>query len=284
MTNTQSPIPNLQSPNRDESSLNNIQAAMCDMDGVLWRGDRAMPGLTEFFSFLREHNIQFILATNNATRTAAQYAQRLAEFGVRVSETEILPSCDVVSDYLKTIAPPGTRVFVVGEPALAQSIEARGFVVNDAEAEIVVAGLDRQATFAKLAQATRFIRHGARFIGTNPDKTWPSENEITPGAGAILAFLEAATGVKPFIVSKPEPVMFQQATARMGSRAETTVMIGDRLETDILGGQCAGLKTILVLSGVSTEADVERMGIRPTWIFRDIGELTRAWRKSKDGG
>jgi 4-nitrophenyl phosphatase len=284
MTNTQYPIPNTQHPDQDASPLNNIQAVLCDMDGVLWRGDRAMPGLIEFFSFLREHKIRFVLATNNATRTAAQYAERLAEFGVHVSEAEILPSCDVVSDYLKTIAPPGTRVFVVGESALAQSIKARGFVVSDTEAEIVVAGLDRQATFAKLAQATHFIRLGARFIGTNPDKTWPSENEITPGAGAILAFLEAATGVKPFIVSKPEQVMFQQAMARMGSQAETTVMIGDRLETDILGGQHAGLKTILVLSGVSTEADIEQMGIQPTWIFRDIGELTRAWRKLKDEG
>ena len=257
---------------------------MCDMDGVLWRGDRAMPGLIEFFSFLREHNVQFILATNNATRTAAQYAEKLAEFGVRVSEAEILPSCDVVSDYLKTIAPPGTRVFVVGEPALTQSIKARGFAVDDTEAEIVVASLDRQATFAKLAQATHFIRRGARFIGTNPDKTWPGENEIMPGAGAILAFLEAATGVKPLIVAKPETIMFQQAMARMGSQAETTVMIGDRLETDILGGQRAGLKTILVLSGVSAEADIEQMGIRPDRIFRDIGELTRAWRKLKDKG
>ena len=268
--------------NQDTSSLDKIQAVMCDMDGVLWRGDRAMPGLIEFFSFMRERNIRFVLATNNATRTAAQYAEKLAEFGARVSEAEILPSCDVVSDYLKTIAPPGTRVFVVGEAALADSIHARGFVVNDTEAEIVVAGLDRQATFAKLAQATRLIRRGARFIGTNPDKTWPGENEIMPGAGAILAFLEAATEVKPLIVSKPEPIMFQQAMARMGSQAETTVMIGDRLETDILGGQCAGLKTILVLSGVSAEADIEQMGVRPDWIFRDIGELTQVWRKLKD--
>jgi len=277
-------MPNTQRPYQDTSSLDKIQAVMCDMDGVLWRGDRAMPGLTEFFSFLREHHIRFVLATNNATRTAAQYAEKLAEFGVRVFEAEILPSCDVVSDYLKTVTPPGTRVFVVGEAALADSIRARGFVVNDAEAEIVVAGLDRQATFAKLAQATRLIRHGARFVGTNPDKTWPGENEIMPGAGAILAFLEAATEVKPFIVSKPEPIMFQQAMARMGSRPETTVMIGDRLETDILGGQCAGLKTILVLSGVSAEADIEQMGIRPDWIFRDIGELTQVWRKLKDEG
>ncbi len=281
MSNLQFPISNPQSP---LAELDKIRAVVSDMDGVLWRGDRAMPGLIEFFSFMREHKIQFVLATNNATRTAAQYAEKLAGFGVRVSEAEILPSCDVVSDYLKTIAPPGTRVFVVGEPALAQSIKARGFVVNDTEAEIVVAGLDRQATFAKLAQATRNIRRGARFIGTNPDKTWPSENEITPGAGAILAFLEAATEVKPFIVSKPEPIMFQQAIARLGSQPENTVMIGDRLETDILGGQRAGFKTIFVLSGVSTEADVEQMDIRPDWTFRDIGELTQVWRKLKDAG
>ena len=149
--------------------------------------------------------------------------------------------------------------------------------MSDDATEIVVAALDRQVTYARLAHATRLIRNGARFIGTNPDRTWPSETEITPGAGAVLAFLEAATDVRPFIVAKPEPVIFQQALARMGSRPEETVMIGDRLETDILGGQRVGMKTILVLSGVSTEADVERVGIRPDWTFRDVDQLTRVW-------
>jgi len=263
---------------QDTSALAKIRAVVSDMDGVLWRGNKPMPRLTDFFAFLRRHTIRFILATNNATRTAAQYAAKLAEFGVQVSEAEILPSCDVVSDYLKTVAPPGTRVFVVGEAALAQSLQARGFVVSEDEAEFVVAGLDRQATYAKLARATRLIRNGAKFIGTNPDKTWPSETEITPGAGAVLAFLEAATDVKPFIVAKPEPVMFQQALARLGSRPEETVMIGDRLETDILGGQRAALKTILVLSGISTMADVERQDIHPDWTFHDIGDLMQVWQ------
>ena len=260
--------------------LAKMRAVVSDMDGVLWRGNQPMPGLVDFFAFLREWDIRFILATNNATRTAAQYAAKLTEYGVQVSEAEILPSCDVVSDYLVTVAPKGAHVFVVGEAALADSLTARGFVVSEDEADYVVAGLDRTATYAKMARATRFIRRGARFIGTNPDKSWPGEHEITPGAGAILAFIEAATDVKPFIVAKPEPVMFQQALARMGSRPEETIMIGDRLETDILGGQRAGLKTILVLSGIHQEADIEKMGIRPDWIFRDIGELTQVWLKS----
>ena len=272
MSNLPSQIPNLQ-------SLADIRAVVSDMDGVLWRGDKPMPGLIEFFAFLREQDIHFILATNNATRTARQYADKLAGHGVTVSEAEILPSCDVVSDYLVTVAKPGTRVFVVGEAALADSLMARGFVISQDEAEFVVAGLDRQVTYAKVAQATRLIRNGAKFIGTNPDKTWPSETEITPGAGAILAFIEAAAGVKPFIVAKPEPVMFQQALARLGTRPEETVMIGDRLETDIEGGLRAGLKTILVLSGISTEADVEQTGIRPDWTFRDIGELVQVWQR-----
>jgi 4-nitrophenyl phosphatase len=275
---------NYQIGNQDTHQLAQVRAVVCDMDGVLWRGKMPMPGLTEFFAFLRERNIHFVLATNNATRTAIQYAERLAEFGVRVSEAEILPSCDVVADYLTTIGPPGARVFVVGEAALVNSIQARGFVIGDDEAEIVVAGLDRQATYSKLAQATHLIRHGAKFIGSNPDRTWPGETEMTPGAGAILAFLEAATGVKPFIVSKPAPVMFQQALARMGRRPEETAMIGDRLETDIEGGKRAGLKTILVLSGISTEADIERQGIHPDLIFRDIGELAQVWRGLKNEG
>lgn len=262
---------------QDATRLAEMRAVISDMDGVLWRGNQPMPGLGEFFAFLRRRNLSLILATNNATRTPAQYAAKLAEFGVQVSEAEVLTSGDVVADYLMTVAQPGTHVFVVGEPALAESIRARGFVVSDDATEIVVAALDRHLTYAKLAHATRLIRNGARFIGTNPDKTWPNETEITPGAGAVLAFLEAATDVKPFIVAKPEPVIFQQALARMGCQPEETVMIGDRLETDILGGQRVGMQTILVLSGVSTEADVESMGIRPDWTFCDIGELTRVW-------
>jgi 4-nitrophenyl phosphatase len=272
MSNLSSSIPNLQ-------SLADIRAVVSDMDGVLWRGDKPMPGLIEFFAFLREQDIHFILATNNATRTARQYVDKLAGHGVTVSDDEILPSCDVVSDYLVTLAKPGTRVFVVGEAALADSLTARGFVISQDEAEFVVAGLDRQVTYAKVAQATRLIRNGAKFIGTNPDKTWPSETGVTPGAGAVLAFIEAAADVKPFIVAKPEPVMFQQALARLGTRPEETVMIGDRLETDIEGGLRAGLKTILVLSGISTEADVEQTGIRPDWTFRDIGELAQVWQR-----
>jgi len=268
--------------NQNVNGLAEIRAVVCDMDGVLWRGDAPMRGLGEFFAFLREQHINLVLATNNATRTAAQYAARLDGFGVRVSEAEILPSCDVVSDYLKTAAPPGARVFVVGEQALVDSIRARGFVVSEGEAEIVVAGLDRQATYAKLAHATRLIRNGARFIATNADRTLPGESGLMPGAGSIIAFLEAATDVRPFIVAKPEPIMFQQALARMDARPEETAMIGDRLETDILGGQRAGLRTILVLSGVSTEADIERQNIYPDWIFRDIEELTQVWRELKD--
>jgi len=272
MSNLPSPISHLQ-------SLAAIRAVVSDMDGVLWRGDKPMPGLIEFFAFLRKQDIHFVLATNNATSTARQYADKLAGHGVTVSEAEILPSCDVVSDYLVTLAKPGTRVFVVGEAALADSLAARGFVISQDEAEFVVAGLDRQVTYAKVAQATRLIRNGAKFIGTNPDKTWPSETGVTPGAGAVLAFIEAAADVKPFIVAKPEPVMFQQALARLGARPEETVMIGDRLETDIEGGLRAGLKTILVLSGISTEADVEQTGIRPDWTFRDIGELVQVWQR-----
>lgn len=276
-------MPNLRNQNGVEA-LAKIKAVVSDMDGVLWRGNQPVRGLGEFFAFLRERKIRFILATNNATRTAAQYAIKLAEMGVQVAEAEVLPSCDVVSDYLAAAAPKGAHVFVVGEAALADSLTARGFVVSEDQAEYVVAGLDRYATYAKLARAARFIRNGARFIGTNPDRTFPGENEIAPGAGSLLAFIEAATDVKPFIVAKPEPEMFRQALARLGSQPEETVMIGDRLETDILGGQQAGLKTILVLSGIHQEEDIAKFGIHPDWIFSDIGELTQVWRGLKAEG
>ncbi len=266
-------------PSQDYQALGRLHAVVSDMDGVLWRGSRPMPGLAEFFAFLRERNLPFILATNNATQSAAQYVEKLARFGVRVSEAEILTSSAVVAEYLKSIAPPGTRVFIVGSPVLADSIRASGLVVSQDEADIVVGGLDLTADYEKLAHAARLIRDGARFIGTNPDKSWPSETGETPGAGAFLAFLEAATGVAPFVVGKPQPVMFQQALGRLGTRPEETVMIGDRLETDVLGGHNAGLGTALMLSGVSAETDMERSGIYADWVFPNIGEMVAAWRR-----
>jgi 4-nitrophenyl phosphatase len=258
-------------------NLMTIKHLIIDMDGVLWRGAQVIPGAPEFIRFLRERGIAFVLATNNSTRTVEEYVAKLAGFGMEVAPHEIVTSAVATADYLATLAAPSTPVYVVGGKGLSETLAQKGFVLDGNRAQYVVAGQDLDLTFDKLRRATLLIRAGARLIGSNPDKTFPSEEGIIPGAGAILAALEAATETVPVIVGKPEPIMFEQAMKRIGGTRADTAMLGDRLETDIWGGQRAGLKTILVLSGVTTPEDLADSEYQPTWVFRDVDELRRRW-------
>jgi 4-nitrophenyl phosphatase len=160
---------------------------------------------------------------------------------------------------------------------LHQALEAQGFVLTDREPEYVVVGLDTEVNYRKLATAALAIRAGAAFIGTNPDRTLPTEEGLLPGAGALLAAIQAATDVAPKVIGKPEAEIFHTALAMLGTPPDTTAMLGDRLDTDILGAQRAGLRTILVLTGVATRADVEASPVRPDWVFEDLEALLRAW-------
>jgi len=261
-------------------TLTNIKHLIIDMDGVLYRGHQPIPGLGEFFTFLRQRSIGYILATNNSTRTPAQYARKLAHMGVTVRQEEILTSAQATAAYLAEQAPPGTPVYVIGQDGLVAAMQERGYIITTHHrqgARFVVVGMDTRVTYDKLKTGTLLIRAGAQFIGTNPDKTFPSEEGIVPGAGSILAALEAATDVKPIVIGKPEPPMFQQALARLGASPQTTAVLGDRLETDILGGQRAGLLTICVLSGVTSQEDLARSPIQPDLVFRDIAHLVEEW-------
>ena len=257
-------------------SLSDIRHVIIDMDGVLYCGDRPMPSLREFIAFLRERSITFILATNNSTRTPQEYADKLAGMGVPVSPDEILVSGQATARFLAREYPRGTRVHVFGMQPLRQAMVDEGFVLADEDVELVVASMDRAVTYEKLRRATLLIRRGARFIATNLDPTNPSEDGLIPGTGAMIAALEAASGVKPTAVGKPEPIMYQLAMERMGARPEATAAIGDRADTDILGGKRAGIITIGVLSGSSDRAEIEATGA--DMIFADIAHLLETWR------
>lgn len=267
----------------------NIRALIIDMDGVLWHGDQPMPGLTDFFQTLRDQQIRFILATNNASLTQDQYVAKLAQMGVQVSHHEILTSSMATALYLTEHTNPAEiRVFVIGEDGAKQPLIDRGFTLtglyelNDDKdnpnmgADIVVCGKDSTLSWDKLATATLNIRAGAKFIGTNADTTLPTERGLTHGNGAILAALQAATGVIPTIIGKPEPIIYQQALALLDIDPAQTVAIGDRLETDILGAVRTGIRSLMVLSGVSTEEDVKTTDYRPTWVMPDIRAVTQA--------
>ncbi len=254
------------------------------MDGVLWHGETPVPGIIGFFSTLDALGIGYVLATNNAMRVAQQYAEKLARFGVEVAPERILTSSEATAGYLRRTHPEVDTVFVVGELGLRRAMLEQDFRIVDPEqvrsgerAEVVVAGLTRDAlSYELLAMASLLIRQGARFIATNHDPTYPTEIGPLPGAGAIVSFLETSTDRKATVIGKPNRFMFEEALQRLGAAAMGTAMVGDRLHTDIAGGNAAGLRTVLVLSGVSERDDIEASGIRPDHVVQDITELAAA--------
>jgi len=238
-----------------------------------------MPGLVEFFDALRARQIRFVLATNNASQTPEQYLTKLARLGVNAARDEVIGSGLAAALYLKQNAPAGAKVFAIGEDGVRQALLENGFRLGELyenDADYVICGLDRGLSWDKLATATLNIRAGATFIGTNPDTTLPTESGLTHGNGAILAALQAATGIAPTIIGKPEPIMYQLAMERLQVPAAETAALGDRLDTDILGAVRAGIRSILVLSGISTRAQLADLDYAPTWVMEDIREVTEA--------
>lgn len=262
--------------------LTNVQAFIIDMDGVLWHGEKPLPGLLEFFALLRERGLKFVLATNNAASTPEQYVAKLARMGVAASKEEILTSSLATAAYLaERAAPAETKVFAIGEDGVQQALAGKGFILRglyEIDADYVVCGMDKGINWDKLATATLNIRAGAKFVGTNPDTSLPTERGITHGNGAILAAIQAGSGVAPVTIGKPAPIMYQQAMACLGVDPAHTVAIGDRLETDILGAINAGIRSVMVLTGISDREEVEREGYGPTWIVPGLPEIIEALR------
>jgi 4-nitrophenyl phosphatase len=256
--------------------LADISHLLIDMDGVLYRGDRPLPRLQEFIAFLRREPIPFMMLTNNSTKTPQQYAEKLARMGVQISQSEVLTSGQATARFLSRDHPSGTRVHVFGHDSLRQAIEEEGFVLADEDVAVVAASMDRAVTYEKLKRASLLIRGGARFVATNLDPTYPSEEGMLPGTGTLIAALATASETKPVAVGKPEPTMFELALEAMGTRAETTAMLGDRVDTDLVGGRRAGCKTIGVLSGSSGQAEMEAFG--PDFLFEGIAGLLDAWQ------
>lgn len=260
------------------------------MDGVLWHGNQAIDGLNDFFAVLRKQAIPFVLATNNASHTNQQYIHKLATMGVTVSAKEILTSGMATALYLAQHKDPArTRIFVLGEQGASLPLLEQGFTLTDIYqlssdatpnqgADIVVCGKDETITWDKLSTATLNLQAGAEFIATNADTTLPTERGLIQGNGAILAALHAATGRTPTVIGKPEPIIYQQALALLGTNPEQTIAIGDRLDTDILGAVRTGIRSLMVLTGASKREDLAQIDYAPTWIMQDLQEVTEALR------
>ncbi len=235
--------------------LRDIQGILLDVDGVLYRGNEIIPGAREFLTFLQEKGLPFVYLTNNSTLSPEDYAARLRKKGFPAHVKQVVGSAEATAHFLVQKHPLRSRLLVIGEKGLHQVLANAGFSITEDgdEAEVVVVGLDRHLTYTKLAEATYAIRRGAPFYGTNPDRTFPTERGLAPGGGAILAALEAATDCSPTIIGKPEAPIFYLALERLGLPPERVLMVGDRLETDILGAKRVGVRTALVLTGVTSE-------------------------------
>ena len=245
-----------------------------DMDGVLWRGNTALPGLEEFVSTIRNTKIRMVLATNNSSSTVDQYISKLKRMGVHVTPEEILTSAQATGSYLYKIAPKRSRVFVIGGDGITNAIRDHEFVITEDDPDYVVIGIDKNITWEKLNTAVMNIRAGAKFIGTNPDTTYPTENGVGVGNGAILAAVKVATGISPLVIGKPETPIYEQALQRLKSNSSDTLMIGDRLDTDILGAQRAGINTLLVLTGVTTLEMSKASVVQPDLVLTGLPEIT----------
>ena len=254
-----------------------VKAVISDMDGVLWRGTVALPGMGEFFDMLFARQLEFVLATNNSRNTPADYVQKLAKMGVQdIQERHIVTSGTATVSYLRTRYPAGSDLFVVGGDGLKQMVVRAGYNLAESGAVAVVCGIDFDLTYGRLRAATLLIRGGADFIGTNPDSSFPSPEGLVPGAGSILALLEAASGRAPTIIGKPRRGMFDAALGGLGAPPQETLMIGDRINTDIAGAQALGMQTALVMTGVESRDSLAASDVQPDYVYAGLPELTSA--------
>ncbi|MEA4908605.1 MAG: HAD-IIA family hydrolase [Chloroflexi bacterium] len=250
-----------------------IKALILDMDGVLWRSEVPIGNLAEIFGRIEKMGLKVLFATNNAGRTVDFFRDKIRGFGVQVESQQIVNSSMAVAYELKQKYPQGGPVYIVGEVGLVKPLEEMGFYYAEKDVLAVVAGMDHTINYHKLSIAGLLIRSGVPFYGTNPDPTYPSPEGLLPGAGTIITAIAVAGGVDPIIAGKPYPGMMRMAMARLGTHPQETLVIGDRLDTDILWGQRSGCRTGVVLSGVSTPEEVEAWSPRPDLIAPDLTHL-----------
>ena len=249
-----------------------IENYLMDMDGVLVHEERLIPGADLFVERLQETGHRFLLLTNNSIYTPRDLAARLALTGLQVPESSIWTSALATARFLDTQRPQGTA-YVLGEAGLTTALHQVGYVLTERDPDYVVVGETRAYSQQAITRAIRLIAAGARFIATNPDPTGPSPAGPQPATGAVAALISKATGVRPYFVGKPNPLMMREALRAINAHSESTVMIGDRMDTDIVAGIEAGLHTILVLSGITTRAEVERFPFLPSRIADSVADL-----------
>jgi NagD protein len=245
---------------------------LIDMDGVIYRGNEMIPGAVEFVDKLLSKDIPFLFLTNNSQRTKRDVVMRLKRMGIDISEKHVFTSAIATAQYLAHQKPEGTA-YVIGEGGLLTALHEHHYTIVDHDPDFVVVGEGRTMTLEGVEHAVRHIYNGAKLIATNLDPNCPTPNGLRPGCGAFVSMIELATGRKAFSVGKPSPVMFRAARKELGLRTHETVMIGDTMETDILGGVQMGYFTVLVLSGGTSKEELPKFSYQPDLVVSSIGEL-----------
>jgi 5'-nucleotidase len=249
-----------------------IRSWLMDMDGVLVREEQPIPGADRFLARLRELGTPFLLLTNNSTYTRRDLVARLAVAGLEVPEEAIWTSALATARFLEDQRPEGSA-FVIGEAGLTTALHDAGYTLTDRDPDYVVLGETRTYSFERITRAIRLIADGARFIATNPDPTGPSNEGPVPATGSVAALISRATGIEPYYVGKPNPLMMRSALNAIDAHSETAAMIGDRMDTDVVSGLEAGMETILVLTGVTSREDAERYPYRASQIVESVADL-----------
>jgi NagD protein len=249
-----------------------IRSWLMDMDGVLVREQNAIPGADRFLARLREQERPFLVLTNNSIYTQRDLAARLRTLGLEVPEEAIWTSALATADFLAQQRPGGTA-FTIGEAGLTTALHDSGYTLTDRDPDYVVLGETRTYSFERIASAIRLVARGARFIATNPDPTGPTPDGPLPATGAVAALISRATGVEPYFVGKPNPLMMRSALNAIDAHSETSAMVGDRMDTDVVSGLEAGMHTVLVLTGITSREEAERFPYRPSRIVDSIADL-----------
>ncbi|MBO5700877.1 MAG: HAD family hydrolase [Clostridia bacterium] len=251
------------------------QGFICDMDGVIYHGDKILDGVREFVNWMLDNNKKFVFLTNSPERTPHELSMKLERMGLSVSPDHFYTSAMATAEFLRSQA-PGCTAYVIGEASLSKAMYDQGIYMNDVNPDYVVVGETRTYCFEKIEKAIALVNAGAKLIGTNPDTVGVTDRGIMPATGSLVAPIEIATGKKAYFVGKPNPVMIRHGLKRLGCHSEDIAFIGDRMDTDIIAGIESNVDTILVLSGVTAREDIGNFPYRPKYIFGGIGDILEA--------